>query len=65
MEDITPSDSVVPVYRADVDVAQQKADQTERERVAAEQAAALEVRKVPLRRLGLTDDEINVVLNLA
>ena len=36
----------------------------DRERVAEEQAAALEARKAPLRRLGLTDDEINIVLGV-
>lgn len=41
--------------------AQMEADQT-----AANQAAfdALEARKAPLRRLGLTEDEINIVLGL-
>ena len=38
--------------------------QTEAEAAAAEQAAALEARKEPLRRLGLTEDEIDVVLGL-
>ena len=65
MEEITPPESVVPVYRADVDVKQQKADQKERDRHAAEQAAALEARKAPLRRIGLTHEEINVVLGIA
>ena len=36
----------------------------DRERVAEEQAAALKARKAPLRRLGLTDDEINIVLGV-
>lgn len=65
MEEITPPESVVPVYRGDVDVKQQKADQKERERIAAEHAEMLEPRKAPLRRLGLTDAEIDVVLGLA
>lgn len=64
MEDITPQGSAAPVYRADIDEAQQAADLIEAERVAAEQTAALEVRKEPLRRLGLTEDEINTVLGL-
>lgn len=36
------------------------------EQAAAEQAAAdaLEARKAPLRRVGLTEDEINTVLGL-
>lgn len=38
--------------------------QAEQERIAAEQAAAIEARKEPLRRLGLTEDEINTVLGL-
>lgn len=37
------------------------ADQTARQ---TETAAALEARKEPLRRLGLTEDEINTVLGL-
>jgi hypothetical protein len=64
MKNITPQNSVVPVYRAEVDEAQRAADQAEAERVAAEQAAALEARKAPLRRIGLTDEEINTVLGL-
>ena len=40
-------------------VAQLKADQAARQEV---EAAALEARKAPLRRLGLTEDEINTVL---
>lgn len=34
------------------------------EQLLAEQAAALEARKAPLRRIGLTDDEIAIVLGL-
>jgi len=34
------------------------------EAAAIEAAAALEARKAPLRRLGLTEDEINTVLGL-
>jgi hypothetical protein len=34
------------------------------EQEEAEAAAALEARKAPLRRLGLTEDEINTVLGL-
>jgi len=34
------------------------------EQEQAEAAAALEARKAPLRRLGLTEDEINTVLGL-
>jgi hypothetical protein len=64
MEDITPQGSAAPVYRAEVDEAQQAADTVERERIADEQAAALEARKAPLRRLGLTDKEIDTVLGL-
>lgn len=37
------------------------AEKAEREQAAAE---ALEARKAPLRRLGLTEDEINTVLGL-
>ena len=65
MEEITPTGSAAPVYRAEVDETQQAADETERERIADEQAAALEARKAPLRRLGLTEDEINTVLGLS
>lgn len=36
----------------------------EAEQAAADAAAALEARKEPLRRLGLTEDEINTVLGL-
>jgi hypothetical protein len=64
MENITPRDSVVPVYRAEVDEAQRAADELERERLEAERIAALEARKAPLRRLGLTEDEINIVLGI-
>jgi DNA-binding GntR family transcriptional regulator len=38
--------------------------QAEIEALAAAQAGALEARKEPLRRLGLTEDEINIVLGL-
>lgn len=38
--------------------------QTEAEAEAAQAIAALEARKAPLRRLGLTEDEINTVLGL-
>lgn len=64
MQDITPKGSAAPVYRAEIDETQQAADQAEAERVAAEQADALEARKAPLRRLGLTEDEINTVLGI-
>jgi hypothetical protein len=64
MKDITPEGSIVPVYRAEIDKAQQAADQAERERVAAEHAATVEARKAPLRRLGLTDTEIDTVLGI-
>lgn len=64
MENITPTGSAAPVYRAEVDEAQRAADQIEAERIAVEQAAALEARKAPLRRIGLTDEEINIVLGL-
>lgn len=62
MEEITPEGSVCPVYREEVDKKQAAADKKERERIAAEQAAAVEARKAPLRRIGLTDDEIALVL---
>lgn len=64
MQDITPVGSAAPVYRAEVDEAQQAADEAERARIAEEQATALEARKAPLRRIGLTEDEINTVLGL-
>lgn len=64
MEQINPSNSAAPVYRAAVDETQQAADEIERARIADEQAAALEARKAPLRRIGLTEDEINTVLGL-
>lgn len=52
----------------DAELAQHEADQiawAEAEaQQAAAQAAALEARKAPLRKLGLTDDEINIVLGL-
>lgn len=40
-------------------IADALAEQTQREQIATE---ALDARKAPLRRLGLTDDEINIVL---
>jgi hypothetical protein len=64
MEDITPEGSAAPVYRAEIDQGQLAIDEAERARIAEEQAAALEARKAPLRRLGLTEDEINTVLGL-
>ena len=64
MQDITPEGSAAPVYRAEVDEAQKAADQAEAARIADENAAALEARKAPLRRLGLTEDEILVVLGI-
>lgn len=64
LEDITPADSIAPIYRAEIDEAQRAADKAERARIAEEQAVALEARKAPLRRLGLTEDEINTVLGI-
>jgi len=64
MEDITPIESVVPVYRAPIDADQKAADAVEAQRIADEQAAALEARKAPLRRIGLTEDEITTVLGV-
>ena len=64
MEDITPPGSAAPVYRAEIDEEQAAIDQAERARIADEQAALLEARKAPLRRIGLTEDEINTVLGL-
>ena len=46
------------------EVAQIEADQAQREAELEAAAAALEARKAPLRRLGLTEDEINTVLGL-
>lgn len=52
----------------DVEAAQYQTDQIAlaqaQAQQAAEQAAALEARKAPLRKLGLTEDEINTVLGL-
>ena len=41
-------------------------EKLQQEKIAATQAAeeALEARKAPLRRIGLTDEEINIVLGL-
>jgi hypothetical protein len=64
MEDITPQGSASPVYRAKINEAQKALDVVERARIAEEQAAALETRKAPLRRLGLSDEEINLILGL-
>ena len=64
MKEITPEGSIAPIYRAVVDEAQKAADTAEAERIASEQAAALEARKAPLRRIGLSDEEINIVLGL-
>ena len=44
------------------ELAAHEASTADLERIAAEQAVALEARKAPLRRLGLTEDEIDVVL---
>jgi len=49
--------------RAAVCLAWAKA-QIENERIEAEAAAALESRKEPLRRLGLGEEEINLILGL-
>ena len=62
MKDITPEGSIAPVYRAEVDESQRAADDAERERIAVEQVAAVEARKAPLRRLGLTDTEIDALI---
>lgn len=48
----------------DDEVAAYEALQQELHDVQAAQVAALEARKEPLRRLGLTEDEINTVLGL-
>lgn len=46
------------------ELAAHEASTADLERIATEQAAALEARKEPLRRIGLTDEEIDTVLGL-
>ena len=68
MEDITPADSVVPVYLVPLtteEEAEREAWAAEaEERAAAEEAkiAAKETAKAKLAKLGLTDDEVAALI---
>ena len=46
------------------EIAAWKQIQSDRLAAETERAAQIEARKAPLRRLGLTEDEINIVLGL-
>ena len=70
-EDITPEDSVVPVYLVPL-TADEKAereqwsiDQAAREQADADKIAARESAMAKLAKLGLTVDEINAAFNLS
>jgi hypothetical protein len=65
--DITPENSVCPVYLEPLDPAQIEADQAEndaREKAIADEAAAkVKARKAVLDKLGLTADEAAALLS--
>jgi hypothetical protein len=63
MIDITPEDSVVPIYQiieSDEELAQREA---EHNATIVEQVAKAEQKAVILERLGLTEEELKVVLS--
>jgi hypothetical protein len=67
MELITPPDSVVPVYRIELDAKQVANDEKERARLAAEEKAQHDVRAsavAKLAALGLTKAEVEALLGL-
>jgi hypothetical protein len=60
--DITPSDSVCPIYLEPADPEQVAADLAEAEAKAAAQAAKAAARQAVLDKLGLTADEAAALL---
>lgn len=70
-EEITPEDSVVPVYlvpltaEQEAERAQWATEQAAREQAEADKAAARESAIAKLADLGLTIDEINAAFNLS
>lgn len=67
MEDITPTDSVVPVYLVPLtkeELAERKqwaAEEEERQKVEEAKLAAKETAKAKLAKLGLTEEEISAL----
>ena len=67
MKDITPEDSVVPIYLDPISVEQQEADAiTQAEYKAAQEAEAetkAQAKAALLDRLGITEDEAKLLLS--
>jgi hypothetical protein len=67
MEDITPADSVVPVYLVPLtkeELAERKqwaAEEAERQKAEEAKIAAKETGKAKLAKLGLTEEEISAL----
>jgi len=61
--DITPADSVVPVFLEEPTVEELAERQAQHEAFEAELVAKAEQKAAILERLGLTEDELKVVLN--
>ena len=70
-QDITPADSVVPVYlvpltpEEEAEREQLATEQAAREQAEADKIAARESAMAKLAKLGLTIDEINAAFNLS
>jgi hypothetical protein len=61
--DITPTDSVCPIFLEPIDAEQIKADQAEIKAQAKAQADKVAARQAVLAKLGLTADEVAALLS--
>jgi hypothetical protein len=61
--EITPTDSVCPVFIEPIDEAQLEADQNERDQRAADKQTRLNERQAILDRLGITADEAALLVS--
>jgi hypothetical protein len=60
--EITPTDSVCPIYLQPTDPAQVAADQAEAKALAKAQTARIAAREALLTKLGITADEAQLLL---
>ena len=61
--DITPDDSVCPVYLQPTDPEQVKADQAELAKLAKVKADQATAKQAVITKLGLTSDEVTALLS--
>jgi hypothetical protein len=61
-KEITPEDSIVPVYLEPIDNKQVEADKIEKARLDAELEAKAAQKAALLERLGITEDEARLLL---